>query len=105
MKRHYYRYLQEWMANGHKKPLLLRGVRQCGKTHLLNHFGENEFSNFHYFNFEKEPTLSNIFAYNLDPQGIITQLSFHQNRPINITQDLVIFDEIQATPSALTSLK
>lgn len=105
MKRQYYQNLREWAANGHKKPLMLRGVRQCGKTYLLRHFGENEFSNVHCFNFEKEPELANVFASNLDPQHLIDQLSFHQNRPINIAKDLVIFDEIQAIPRALTSLK
>src|ERR1700722_11151693 len=60
MQRHFYRNLQEWAASGHKKPLMLRGVRQCGKTHLLKYFGASEFSNFHSFNFEKEPELTKI---------------------------------------------
>ena len=105
MKRLYYQKLQEWLASGHKKPLILRGVRQCGKTYLLQHFGVNEFSNFHYFNFEKEPELAKIFESNLDPLHLINQLSFHQNSHIDIAKDLVIFDEIQAIPRALTSLK
>lgn len=105
MKRQYYRKLQEWAADGHKKPLMLRGVRQCGKTYLLKHFGANEFPNVHSFNFEKEPELADVFQSNLQPQRIIDLLSFHQNRAINIKEDLVIFDEIQAIPRALTSLK
>ncbi len=105
MKRHYYQNLQEWAANGHKKPLLLRGVRQCGKTHLLKHFGKSQFPNVHYFNFEKEPELADVFEANLIPQEIINQLSFRHNRVINTQKDLVIFDEIQAIPKALTSLK
>lgn len=105
MYRQYYRNLQEWAASGHKKPLMLRGVRQCGKTYLLQHFGANEFPNVHYFNFEKEPDLAKIFQSNLEPQHLINQLSFHRNTPIDTLQDLVIFDEIQAAPRALTSLK
>lgn len=105
MKRLYYRNLQEWLTSGHKKPLIIRGVRQCGKTYLLQHFGKNEFSNFHYFNFEKEPELAKVFESNLDPHTIINQLSFHKNKRIDITKDLVIFDEIQAISRALTSLK
>lgn len=105
MKRQYYQKLQEWAANGHKKPLMLRGVRQCGKTHLLQHFGTEEFANVHSFNFEKEPELAKIFESNLDPKYLIDHLSFYQNRPINVSKDLVIFDEIQAIPRALTSLK
>ncbi len=104
MKRQYYQKLLEWKASGHKKPLMLRGVRQCGKTHLLQHFGENEFSNVHCFNFEKEPELARVFESNLDPRHIIDQLSFHQNRSIDIAKDLVIFDKIQAVPRALTAL-
>lgn len=105
MKRLFYHKLQEWQNEGHKKPLLLRGVRQCGKTYLLNYFGKNAFPNYHYFNFEKEPGLSKIFESNLEPKNIINQLSFYRNRHINIQSDLVIFDEIQAIPRALTSLK
>lgn len=105
MKRQFYRKLQEWLKSGHKKPLILRGVRQCGKTYLLKYFGAKEFPNFHYFNFEKEPELSKIFESNLDPKHLINQLSFYQNHFIDIAKDLVIFDEIQAIPRALTSLK
>lgn len=105
MRRKYYKKLLEWKAGGHKKPLMLRGVRQCGKTHLLKHFGAKEFSNVHYFNFEQDPGLAHAFEGNLNPQSITNQLSFYQNRPINIGKDLVIFDEIQEIPKALTSLK
>lgn len=105
MKRLYYSRLQEWLVSPHRKPLIIRGVRQCGKTYLLQHFGANEFPNFHYFNFEKEPKLAKIFESSLDPHPIINQLSFHQNKHIDIRKDLVIFDEIQAIPRSLTSLK
>jgi predicted AAA+ superfamily ATPase len=105
MKRLYYQKLQKWLANGHKKPLVLHGVRQCGKTYLLRHFGASAFPKVHYFNFEKEPSLASVFESNLSPQHLINQLSFHQNSPIDIENDLVIFDEIQVIPRALTSLK
>ncbi len=105
MKRHYYRKLQEWQAQGHRKPLLLRGVRQCGKTYLLKEFGQKEFPQVHYFNFEKEPGLARVFEANLDPHRIIEQLGLHQNKAINVAHDLVLFDEIQEAPEALTSLK
>lgn len=101
----YYQKLLEWKASGHSKPLMLRGVRQCGKTYLLKHFGANEFPRFHYFNFEREPKLASVFESNLNPQHIIDQLSFYQNKSIDIANDLVIFDEIQVIPRALTSLK
>ena len=105
MERSYYRKLQEWKANGHKKPLMLRGVRQCGKTYLLKYFGKKEFPHVHYFNCEKEPVLSGVFESNLDPKHLVAQLSFHQNSPIDLANDLIILDEIQAIPRALTSLK
>lgn len=105
MKRNYYRKLQEWKTSSHRKPLILHGVRQCGKTFLLERFGENEFPNFHYFNFEKTPALREIFESNLDPKHLVSQLSFNQNRNIDIFNDLVIFDEVQGAPKALTSLK
>lgn len=105
MKRLYYHKLQAWKVSSHRKPLVLRGVRQCGKTHLLKHFGVSAFPNFHYFNFEKEPELAKVFESKLDPLHLINQLSFHQNRPIDVSKELVIFDEVQAVPRALTSLK
>lgn len=105
MRRLYYQKLQEWAVSEHKKPLMLRGVRQCGKTYLLRHFGENAFPRVHYFNLEREPVLASVFASDLNPRHLITQLSFHQNRRIDSAHDLVILDEIQAIPRALTSLK
>lgn len=105
MKRLFYKKLQEWARSDTRKPLVLCGVRQCGKTYLLQHFGENEFVNVHYFNLEKEPKLAGAFEPSLDPQYIVNQLSFFQNKPINVTTDLIIFDEIQAVPRALTCLK
>ena len=104
MRRQYYRKLQEWLASGHKKPLLLRGVRQCGKTYLLNILGQKSFQMFIIL-ILKKPELTKVFESNLDPRLLVNQLSFHQNRPIDVSKDLVIFDEIQAIPRALTSLK
>ena len=91
MNRLYYRRLQDWLTSAHRKPLIIRGVRQCGKTYLLQHFGTNEFLNFHYFNFEKEPELAKVFESNLDPHPIINQLKLpseqtyrHYERPCHI---------------------
>lgn len=105
MKRLFYSKLLSWSKKNDRKPLMLKGVRQSGKTYLLQEFGKNEFPNFHYFNFEKEPALVKVFSGSLDPKHLIQELSFYQNKPINIKEDLVIFDEIQAIPTALTSLK
>ncbi|GAB5411469.1 MAG: ATP-binding protein [Chlamydiales bacterium] len=105
MKRKTMNNLLVWKNEKPRKPLLLKGVRQVGKTHLLKTFGEKHFPHFHYFNFEKEPQLAKIFEEDLDPKRILTELSFHLDTPIQVGKDLVIFDEIQECPKALTSLK
>ena len=97
--------LVEWKQEIPRKPLLLKGVRQVGKTHLLKEFGRLHFPKCHYFNFEKEPRLAKIFEPDLVPRRILSELSFYLDQPINIEKDLVIFDEIQELPPALTSLK
>lgn len=105
MKRQLIKKLAQWQYSTSRKPLLLNGVRQVGKTYLLRHFGETHFPQTHYFNFEKDTTLHTIFAPDLDPKRIVNELSFRANKSIHPTKDLVIFDEIQSCPLALTSLK
>jgi hypothetical protein len=105
MKRKMMTRLLEWKQEKERKPLLLKGVRQVGKTHLLKEFGRLHFPQVHYFNFEKQPGLAKLFEPDLVPQRILTALSFHIGKPIHIEADLVIFDEIQESPKALTSLK
>ncbi len=105
MKRQIYQNLVDWSGQENRKPLILNGVRQVGKTYLLRQLGANEFPQVHYFNFEKQQELATVFAANLDPQRIINELSFYLNKSINVGKDLIIFDEIQTIPRALTSLK
>jgi predicted AAA+ superfamily ATPase len=105
MKRKMMRRLIEWKGEKGRKPLLLKGVRQVGKTHLLKEFGRLHFLQVHYFNFEKQPHLAKIFEPDLDPKRILEELSFAQGRSIQRGKDLLIFDEIQELPKALTSLK
>ena len=76
-----------------------------GKTYLLEDFGKKEFPKFHVFNFEKDKSLSHVFEADLSPTQILADLSIHTGDRINSQSDLVIFDEIQACPRALTSLK
>ncbi len=97
--------LLKWKEEDGRKPLLLKGVRQVGKTHLLKEFGKQYFPQCHYINFEKEPDLAKIFEADLNPSRILTELSFHLDKPIRVGKDLLIFDEIQESPKALTSLK
>lgn len=107
MKRKFIEQLVAWKKQHppSRKPLILRGARQVGKTYILEEFGKHYFPNFYYFNFEKESSLHKIFDYDLDPQRIINELSIRVNQQINIKKDLIIFDEIQSCPKALTSLK
>lgn len=104
MKRQILHKLLEWRTKSDRKPLLLKGVRQCGKTYILKEFA-GHFLQGHYINFEKNSDIHVIFKQNLDPIRIMKELSFYLEKTINIEQDLVIFDEIQACPRALTSLK
>ncbi len=105
MKRLFFKRLVEWKKGTNRKPLILKGVRQCGKTFLLREFGQRCFKKTHYLNFEKEPGIAEIFSTSLDPKALIEKLSFHLNTSINLHEDLVIFDEVQECPEALTSLK
>ncbi len=97
--------LVEWKEKPDRKPLILKGVRQSGKTFTLLAFGKMYFSKVHYVNFEKDAHYASAFEQDLDPQRLIRELGFYLNTDIDIHRDLVIFDEIQACAKALTSLK
>ena len=76
-----------------------------GKTYTLKEFGKKYFPQCHYINFEENERLGKIFNDDLDPHRVLKELSFHLNAPINPSDDLLIFDEIQHCPRALTALK
>lgn len=105
MKRELTQQLITWKSHPKRKPLILRGVRQTGKTYLLTQFGHNHFKNVHIINFEKQISLKNLFEQDLEPRRILNDLHFYLKTTINLHEDLLIFDEIQACPNALTSLK
>ena len=95
-----------WKKSLDRKPLILLGARQVGKTWVLREFGKIAFSTVHYFDFsEKNSTLSGIFKMSLDPMDIIGELEIFLEKRINLKEDLIIFDEIQDEPLALKSLK
>ncbi len=96
--------LSTWKDRPGRKPLLVKGARQVGKTYLLKAFGETAFPACHYINFERD-NLSKIFEADFNPSRILTELSFYLGRPINTQTDFLILDEIQACPKALNSLK
>ena len=105
MKRLLSQKLLDWKQSSDRKPLILKGARQVGKTYLLQEFGVAEFRRCFMVNFEEHPEFSDFFEINLDPKRILTELSFAFKETIDVEQDLLIFDEIQACPKALTSLK
>ncbi len=105
MRRKLYAKLKKWKNSAGRMPLLLQGTRQVGKSYLLEKFGKNEFENCFVFNFEQNTNLSRIFLPDLLPQRILRDLSLVAGKEINPQSDLVIFDEIQECPEALTSLK
>ncbi len=105
MQRHLYQDLLDWKTIKRRKPLILRGARQVGKSYLLEYFGKQEFPKYHVFNFEQDRTLAAYFEADLYPERILTELSIHSGESIDRYTDLVVFDEIQACPRAITSLK
>ena len=105
MKRAAYQDLLAWKINPFRKPLLVQGARQVGKTWLLKEFGCQEYDSCAYFNFEETPKLSSLFEGDLQPGKILETLSAYQSQAIVPAKTLIFFDEIQACPRALTSLK
>lgn len=97
--------LKKWKSKKNRKPLIIKGVRQTGKTFVLKQFGQMEFPKYHYINFEQNQKAIELFQGDFDPKRILTDLSFLLDTSIDVVQDLLILDEIQACPSALTSLK
>jgi predicted AAA+ superfamily ATPase len=105
MKRTVTDFLNRWKMSVNRKPLILRGARQVGKTYILKEFGGAAFPRYHYVNFEKDEKLGRIFEQDLKPDRILDELQFYLDRPIDRRLDLVILDEIQRNSKALTSLK
>lgn len=97
--------LKQWKDSPHRKPLLVTGIRQCGKTYLLKKFGEEYFDDVAYFYFEGNNRLASIFATDFDAIRILDELSIINHKKIIPGKTLMIFDEIQACPEALISLK
>lgn len=97
--------LLAWKSNSDRKPLILRGARQVGKTYILKEFGAKNYDNVAYFNFDHDEGLSELFQNTKDPRRIIEQLSLANGKKISPNTTLIIFDEIQECPNALNSLK
>lgn len=97
--------LIRWKDSAERKPMVLKGARQVGKTWLMREFGQNYYDNFVYFNFDEEDELKSIFETNKNPHRIIELLSMICGEKIEPGKTLIIFDEIQECPEALNTLK
>lgn len=97
--------LVAWKSSDERKPMVLKGARQVGKTWLMKEFGKNYYKSFVYFNFDEEDELKSIFETNKNPQRIIELLSMIAGEKIYPLDTLVIFDEVQECPEALNALK
>ena len=105
MKRNAINALIQWKSSEDRKPMVLKGARQVGKTWLMKEFGQSCYQHTIYFNFDEEDELKSIFETNKSPQRIIELLSMIAGEKILPGETLVIFDEIQECPAALNALK
>jgi predicted AAA+ superfamily ATPase len=97
--------LIRWKSKQDRKPLIIRGARQVGKTWLVKEFGKNEYAQTAYVNFENSKLLQTLFVDNFDIPRIISALQIETGVQVNADNTLIIFDEIQEAEGAITSLK
>src|SRR5665647_3829642 len=97
--------LLNWKNSKDRKPLIIRGARQVGKTWLMKEFGKTNYEKYAYINFDNNERMESLFSGNLDIERIITALQIETGVKIGAQNTLIIFDEVQEVPRALTSLK
>ena len=104
-----YRYaieqLYKWKDSKHRKPMIIEGARQVGKTWLMKEFGEKAYENTVYINFDSNSQMTELFSSDLNIERIILGLEIYIGKKISPKNTLIIFDEIQEVPKALSSLK
>ncbi len=97
--------LVEWKEKSNRKPLILKGVRQCGKTYLLKEFGKRHYESCAYFNFEENEALKSVFEKDYDTSRILFELGLYFGKTIEQGKTLLILDEIQECDRAITAMK
>ena len=105
MQRHILQSLSQWKRKPNRKPLIIQGARQVGKTWVMKTFGAAEFEQVAYINFDNNPQMQALFGGDFDINRLLLGLSIEAGVSINADNTLLIFDEIQAVPQALTALK
>jgi len=97
--------LRQWKAGKHQKPLIIKGARQVGKTWLMKEFGRTYYQNTIYVNFENNKRMAELFSADMHVERLIMGLELYSGQKIDPSNTLLIFDEVQEVPKALTSLK
>ena len=97
--------LKKWKESKRRKPLIIRGARQVGKTWLMKEFGEKYYKNYAYINFDRNTRMEQLFSGDMNIERIIQGLKLESGVNIVANNTLIIFDEVQEVPNALTSLK
>ena len=105
MQRHILSKLQDWYQRPTRKPLVIQGTRQVGKTWAMKHFGEQYFKKIAYINFDNNQPMKALFDVDFDIQRLLLGLQIESGVDITPNDTLLIFDEIQEVPKALSSLK
>ena len=97
--------LNKWKESKHRKPLIIEGARQVGKTWLMKEFGRKAYADTVYINFDSNSRMAELFDSDLDTDRLVMGLELYAGRKINPDNTLLIFDEVQEVPRALSSLK
>lgn len=97
--------LYKWKSSKRRKPLIIEGARQVGKTWLMKEFGKQAYADTVYINFDSNSRMAELFSADLDTDRLIMGLELYAGRKINPENTLLIFDEVQEVPRALASLK
>ena len=105
MKRHILAALSQWKGRANRKPLVMQGARQVGKTWAMKAFGASDFAQTAYVNFDNNPRMRALFAGDFDIQRLLLGLRIETGVYIQTEKKLLIFDEVQEVPQALSSLK
>ncbi len=106
MERRFMEKLTNWKDKPDRKPLVITGARQCGKTYLVRSFGEEQFSDVVYLNFEKDSSCESIFAYDFDVERIVREIgTLYSDKAVSPGETLLILDEVQKCPRAISALK
>lgn len=105
LERTIFKKLWTWLTSPKRKPLILKGARQVGKSFAIKEFAQRENKNIHIINFQANKQAHTIFQWNLLPQELILKIEYLLDKPIDIDKDILFFDEIQECPEALNSFK